>query len=47
MSDMRRMDIGQIVDYCIEFNEAHETKDDKRKDTRRSATQADWNAFFG
>lgn len=45
---MRRMDIGQIVDYCIEFNEAHEIKDEKQKaDTRRAATQADWDAFFG
>lgn len=48
MADMRRMDIGQIVDYCIEFNQAHEIKDKaKEKPKRRKATQADWDAFFG
>lgn len=45
---MRRMDIGQIVDFCIEFNEAHTAKDEKQEaPKRRKATQADWDAFFG
>lgn len=39
------MEIGQLVDYCIEYNEANEP--DKPKDTIRDATQADWDAFWG
>lgn len=49
---MRRMDIGQIVDYIIEYNEAHGIDADENdkatsKPTRRKATQADWDSFFG
>jgi hypothetical protein len=49
---MRRLDIGQLVDYCIEYNEAHGLKEGSEKNIetkpkRRAATQADWNAFYG
>lgn len=45
---MRRLTIGSLVDYCIEYNEAHGLNDNKeKKDTRRKATQGDWDAFFG
>lgn len=39
-----------MVDFCIEWNEANDPDPDKKekeKVTRRKATQADWDAFFG
>lgn len=52
VADMRRMGIGQLVDYCIEFNDAHGLteggeKSAEAKPKRRAATQADWDAFYG
>ena len=44
MTDIRRMTLGQIVDFVIEYNNRNE-KDDKPK--RVKATQADIHAFFG
>jgi len=51
------MTIGQLVDFCIEWNEINnptEEKDEKgkaRKDKNgkrvRNATQTDWDAFWG
>lgn len=46
------MELGQIVDYCIEYNKANEKeyKDAKLQESKpkaRKATQADWDAFFG
>ena len=52
MDDMRKMTVGQVVDYIIAFNdrqkksEAKEKKAEKRG-TKRKATQNDINAFFG
>lgn len=55
MSDIRRMQLGQVVDYVIAFNDRQEQaekaseKATKKKDApkRRKATQADINLFFG
>lgn len=46
---MRRMNIGSIVDYCIENTNQRERaeKDAKKGGTTRRATQADWSAFLG
>lgn len=52
------MTIGQLVDFCIEWNEINcptEEKDEAKGRTRkdkngkriRTATQADWDAFWG
>ena len=46
------MELGQLVDYVIEWNNMHSEEIDgggkkKANDTRRKATQADWDAFFG
>ena len=46
------MELGQLVDYVVEWNNVHseevEGYDNKKtKDTKRKATQADWDAFFG
>lgn len=46
------MELGQIVDYCIEYNKANEKEynDAQKQESEprvRKATQADWDAFFG
>lgn len=38
------MTLGQVVDYCIEYNN-RQTED--KKPRRVKATQAEINAFFG
>lgn len=52
MSDIRRMQLGQVVDFVIAYNERQEKaeKSEKRAEKRgkkRKATQNDINAFFG
>lgn len=52
MTDIRRMQLGQVVDFVIAYNERQEQaeaqakKEEKRRRKRR-ATQDDINAFFG
>ena len=52
MSDIRKMQVGQIVDFIIAYNERQKAAEDaenrpqRRKNTRK-ATQDDINAFFG
>lgn len=44
------MDVGQVVDYVIEYNDMHNPerqKEAEERGVRRSATQADWDAFLG
>ena len=48
MTDIRRMQIGQLVDFCIDFNERQKRADRETSgNTKRRATQADINAYFG
>lgn len=56
MQDIRRMQLGQVVDFCIAFNgrqqkaeaEAEKQSGNKQgRKSRRKGTQADINAFFG
>lgn len=48
MDDMRRMTVGQVVDFVIAYNERNKEDDKKKKKSRkRKATQGDINAFFG
>lgn len=45
---MRRMQLGAIVDYCVEYDNQHNKSEKKQeKPTLRRATQAEINAFFG
>ncbi len=52
MSDIRRMQLGQVVDFCISYNERQreaekaQKRAEKRK-KKRKASQNDINAFFG
>lgn len=41
---IERMTIGQVVDFCIEYN--NRNKEEKKSD-RRKATREDYRLFFG
>lgn len=41
---IERMSIGQVVDFCIEYN--NRNKQEKKSD-RRKATREDYRLFFG
>ena len=52
MTDIRAMQIGQIVDFCVAFNDRQKKAEKKAKEeakhgTRRRGDQNDINAFFG
>ena len=52
MDDIRRMPIGQLVDFVIDYNERQnriEAKHEReqKKGKTRKATQSDIHAFFG
>lgn len=52
VTDMKRMQLGEVVDFCIGFNErekraAKEREKQEKGQTKRKATQADIKAFFG
>lgn len=48
MATMRRMTVGQVVDYVVEYNNRQEKAEkEKDKPTKRWATQGDIDAFFG
>ena len=52
MSDIRRMQLGQVVDFCIAYNERQKEAERAKKHaekhgTKRKASQNDINAFFG
>ena len=43
-----KMQIGAIVDYCIEYDrQQKEAEAETEKPTKRMATQRDIDAFFG
>lgn len=44
------MEIGQVVDFVEEWNDAHDEKKQEAKKNevhKRKATQQDWDALFG
>lgn len=52
MEDIRKMQIGQVVDFCIAYNDRQKEAEKAQKHaekhgTKRKATQSDINAFFG
>ena len=52
MTDLRRMQLGQVVDFIIAHNERSKEAERveelrQNKPRRRKATQADINAYFG
>lgn len=52
MADIRRMTVGQVVDFVIAYNERQKKSEKAQKHaekhgTKRKASQNDINAFFG
>ena len=52
MTDVRHMQLGQVVDFVIAYNDRQkasekQAKREEKRDKRRHATQNDINAFFG
>ena len=52
MSDLRRMQVGQVVDFTIAYNNRQKAAEKAQKlaekrGTKRKASQNDINAFFG
>jgi hypothetical protein len=52
MADIRHMQIGQLVDYCIAYNDRQKQAERRQKyeekhGKRRRATQGDIDSFFG
>ena len=52
MSDIRRMQLGQVVDFVIAYNDRQKAAENAQKraekrGTKRKGTQNDINAFFG
>lgn len=45
IADMKKMTFGAVVDFCVEYNNRYNKKDEKP--VKRKATQDDINAFFG
>lgn len=48
LDDIKKMQLGQVVDYCIDYND-RQRKAEKEKDKpkKRRGNQDDINAFFG
>lgn len=50
-TEIRSMELVQVLDYCEEWNRMHETEEpEKKKETneeRRMMSQAEINAFLG
>ncbi len=52
MADIKQMQIGQVVDFVIAYNDRQEkaerqAKKEEKHGKRRKATQKEINAFFG
>ena len=52
MTDIRRMQLGQVVDFVVAYNDRQKAAQKAQKyaekhGTTRKATQNDINAFFG
>lgn len=48
ITDIRRMQVGQVVDFCIDYNERQKRAEEKaEKPQKRKATQTDIDAWFG
>ena len=52
MTDIRRMQLGQVVDYIVDFNERQKRADkqakvEEKRGKKRKATQNDINSWFG
>ena len=49
ITDIKKMQVGQVVDFVIDYNERQKRSDREaeKKDKKRKATQSDINGFLG
>ena len=48
MTDIRRMQVGQVVDFVVTYNDRQKQAEKaEKRGHKRKATQGDINAFFG
>ena len=48
MRDIRSMQIGQVVDFVVDYNKrTNKAKEESKRPKKRKATQADIQRFFG
>lgn len=47
LEGIKHMELGAFIDFCIEWNEMNDPEPEKKKETKRGAEQADWNALLG
>ena len=48
MQDIRHMQVGQVVDFVISYNERNKRAEkESKKKQKRKASQNDINAYFG
>lgn len=52
MSDIRRMQVGTLVDFCISYNDRQKEAEkqaerEEKHPKKRKATQAEIDAYFG
>lgn len=47
LSDVKDMELGQLIDFIIDYNEKYEKAERSGGTKVRKATQADWDAFWG
>jgi len=48
MTDIRKMQLGQVVDFVISYNERQKRAEkEEKRSHKRKASQKDINAFFG
>jgi len=52
LTDIRRMQLGQVVDFVIDYNDRQKRSDqqakaEEKRGQKRKATQNDINAWFG
>ena len=46
LTDLEKMTVGQLVDFCITYNESMKPKDEKKKENKtRRTTQKDFDRF--
>ena len=50
MEDIRKMKLGNVVDFCISYNERHkeeQQEEEKKNPKYRMATPEETRAYFG
>lgn len=47
MTDIRRLEVAELVDYCSEYNRAYEEAPEKDRVKKIKATQGHWDSLMG